>query len=80
MSKLVHRCTALIIAPAAVLALISGCNTTEVPLEKAPPVAIPAAVPVDKQPKAARPAKGSSGGMNYDPSGMSGGPPQNIPK
>jgi len=70
----------LMLAPAAAMVLTSGCNSTEVPLEKAAPVAIPEAVPVDKQPKAARPAKGGSGGMKYDPSGMSGGPGKDIPK
>jgi len=70
----------LMFAPAAVIVLISGCNSTEIPLEKAPPVVIPPSVPVDKLPKEARPVKGGSAGMKYDPSGMSGGPAKDIPK
>jgi hypothetical protein len=50
-----------------IVGLVQGCGPDNVKLTEAPPVAIPAAQKPDDLPKALRPAKGSSSGMNYNP-------------
>jgi hypothetical protein len=55
----------LILGPCA--GLVQGCGPEKVKLTAAPPVAIPPAQKPEDLPKAHRPAKGSSAGMNYNP-------------
>lgn len=63
-----------LVAAASVLASSAGCDSTHVELEKAPLVQIPERKAPNDQPKDLRPRGGSSANMNYDPSGVNGGP------
>jgi hypothetical protein len=62
----------LVVAPFLGLA---GCGPDNPQLAKAPLVQIPEPKAPEEQPKNLRPGSGSSAGMNYDPSGVGGGPP-----
>ena len=65
--------TVLIAAPLALAALLGGCGSEEIQLKKAPPVPIGAAKKEEATKdqsalKSGAPPRGSSSGMNHNPS------------
>jgi hypothetical protein len=73
--KLERSILTLVFVLSPLLPMLAGCQTNEIPLAKEKPVLIAPAKPEDL-PKSQRPQKGSSAGMNYDPSGIGGPPPK----
>lgn len=57
------------------ITIISGCGSSEVPLQKVDKPVVIAPPKAEDVPKSQRGGAGTSAGMNYDPSGM-GGPPR----
>ena len=58
------------------LPLIAGCGSNEVALHKEDKPVVITPPKLENLPKSQRGGKGSSSGMNYDPSGVHGVPPR----
>jgi hypothetical protein len=73
-NSILRKLMAFVVLPP-VWAFIQGCGSEEIKLQDVPRAQSPPTTPPEQQPPNLRPTKGSSAGMNYDPSGVHGPPP-----